>query len=189
MTYRLLTHILTYGTGVTLIICGLRHRRMEDQRWESAEQISASWYAPQSEPQLLLCSVHIEMRICFSDSTMTRGSLRSLGHRERCVDRLWGSWAPFSGSGCQLLSQFSDFLQQLSLAAVQLGSASVQWDWQDPKKKRIWVYWYQNVMIKTLQNDFELLKTVIRKRKQLHKSFSPPFLQSLLICCVAVTDK
>lgn len=64
------------------------------------------------------------------------GSLWSLGDRGQCVDRLWGGRAALFGSCCQLLSQFSDFLQQFSLTAVQLGPTSVQWDWQE-KKERI----------------------------------------------------
>lgn len=50
--------------------------------------------------------------------------------RQRCVKGLWGGAAVLSGSAGQSLPQLSDFLQQLSLAAVQMGSASIQRNWK-----------------------------------------------------------
>lgn len=61
-----------------------------------------------------------EMSLSLGD----RGQSVSLGDRGQSEDRRGG--AALSGSGSQLLSQLSDLLHQISLAAVQLGPTSVQ---------------------------------------------------------------
>lgn len=58
----------------------------------------------------------------------------SLGDGGQSEDRRGG--AALSGSGSQLLSQLSDLLHQISLAAVQLGPTSVQGNCQESKKDK-----------------------------------------------------
>lgn len=84
-----------------------------------------------------------------------RTELCSLGDRGQCVDGLAGGGAAISGSCSQFLSQLSDFFQQLSLAGVQVGPASVQGDWRKGKKS----YW-KIIYIET-QELHKLVKLIV----------------------------
>lgn len=70
------------------------------------------------------CPRMLDMRRCFYDTPRT--APWSLGDRGLRLDRRRRGHAALSRSGCQLLPQFSDFLQQFSLAAVQRGPASLE---------------------------------------------------------------
>lgn len=106
------------------------------RRWLMAEMIFPHhWWRPVLQ-SLTICKVRLTSAGSCED-------VSDVAVRQGHVEAMSGGAALFfSGSAGQSLSQLSDFHQQLPLAAVQLGSASIQRNWRSKiifvkkKKKR-----------------------------------------------------